>query len=460
MNNSRIGFEVIKKILEKYGPLLGSELNQKLRETMDISSAYARKIIQRATDNEVIFSTKPVSFGRGQYLYYLQHHNISDALQTALQKQRKGLHRIFQSLVHNKGRILTSEAIKISAAVTNRNFFPANEPKEKVLDNLLQLGIIKDISNYNEISYIIAKMQNISSEAELYPWYRRHMVNRLFALEAATWLERCNITAWNQTHIFDSEQNRVDFNGHLWDAVGFTYLYGFYESYYENEEKKKTPSFVFMEMLFHRQTYLEDVEGFVARIEMQSARMKNYKTGTRIIPILFYRTIEREAFEIAKEKGILLYSMRDWIGEFSVELFEYLVNPYYMDNDFSKKLETYLKSLQLLGGQYYNIYRELFIIKHSKAYLERGWNIRRHIHYRVGEDKFYADWLMFDHADTPVLCTFISKFLSKKEKEMLSFLENTFSKYQSIYSDVKGDFIKPKWMIFDEDGLYLQSPNS
>lgn len=445
---------IISNILQDEGPLLGSELNKILQDTLAVTPEYARKLIQRASNSNVIFSTKPVSFQRGQFLYYLEHQDISQEIINALKKQRKGLSRVIQSLIHQKGRMLKTESVKLSAAITNNDFFPNNISDEKVVEELFHLELINKVEEYQRIPYISSKVINANdSQTELFLLYRRHMVNRLFTLDALEWMERCNLVSWNQTLVFDTLQNRVDYNGQLWDAVGFTYLYGHYVTHYDSNEKIKTPSFVFIESIFHRQTYVEDVEGFISRIQMQDARMKNFKSGSRITPVLFYRSLEKEAFHLAKEKGLLLYQLKDWLGDFSLSLFEFLVNPYVENHD---QLSTqYCFLLNSLGLQQSHIYRELFVVTHADKFIQKEWAVRRHLHYLIENEPFYVDWLMFDKNDTPHICTFISKHSPNLHIQINEFVENTFSTFESIYHSLKG--VGVKWMIFDEEGLYLHS---
>ncbi|NSL52723.1 hypothetical protein [Calidifontibacillus erzurumensis] len=440
--------EHCKLILEENGPLLGSELNEQLQNKLQVSAVYARKIIQRANAKGIILSTKPVSFRHGQFLYYLKHHNISNILPNFLKQHRKGLNRVFSSLLHNKGEILQDEAYKIAASVTNNNFFPKNETTDKTLRDLKELTIIDNVETYNHISFIKASKRFFGQKEINFGSIRRHMINRIFTLDAIRWLEQTNLLAWNQSQVFNTNQRRVDFNGHLWDVVGFTYLYGHYEAKFESNQLTKIPSFVFIESIFHRQTYLEDIEGFVSRIEMQSARLKNNTTGSRITPILFYSFMDKEAFDYSKTKGLMMINSRGWLGEYAQELFEFLANP--TDNDLLTKCDYYLQLLHDRGFYQSHLMYELMKIKYAQHFILQGWKNRRHVHYEFNNELYYFDWLMYDTNNTAYLCLILSK-----DENINHFINNEFPTFKSVYKYYNNEQ-EFKWIIFDQDGNILK----
>ncbi len=441
-----------KKVLKETGPLLGSELNNKLQKTLNISAAYARKIIQRATAKGIILSTKPISFRHGQFLYYLEHQNISNVLPDMLKHQRKGLNRVFSSLLHNKGEILRDEAFKLAASITNSDFFPKNETTDKTLYDLKELNIINNIEKYNHASYLKASTRYFEHKKVNYSSYRRNMINRIHTLDAIRWLEQTNLLAWNQTQVFSTNQDRVDFNVHLWDAIGFTYLYGHYEAKYENNEVTKIPSFVYIESIFHRQTYLEDIEGFVTRIEMQSARMKNFATGSRITPVLFYSYMNKEAFEHSKSKGIMMINSRSWLGEYAQELFEFLSNP--QQNDILTKCDYFIKLLSDRSFHQSHLMYELMKIKFSQPLLSQGWKIRRHLHYELNNELYYFDWIMYDTKNTPYICVIIPEN-ELKEQNVKHFKNIEYPTFKSVYQYYDNEQ-EVKWMIFNQDGHFTK----
>lgn len=437
-------------LLKKHGPMLGSELSAKLQRELQISSDYARKIIQRASHKGLFLSSKPISFGRRQFLYYLENQDISSVLPDILKTNRKGLSRVAQSLKHYQGIIVKDEAIKISAGVINKNTFPNHDTFEKVLNQLSQLDIVKHETDYHFVSLLYGT-NNKSPNDFLFRFYRSHLINRLFTLEAIKWLEKMNMIGWDQSKVFDTKLNRVEYNGHLWDAVGYTYLYGHYIHEYVNNEIRKIPSFVFVESIFHREAYIEDLEGFNTRIEMQSGRIRNHPHRSRITPILLYRNMNKEAFDYAKSKGFMLINLHDFIGEYGTELFEFLVNPYKTKT--IKQCGSYIDLLNKRGLIGNFLLKELYTIRHSFGFKQKGWKIQRHYHYehRANNDKniHYADWIMYNQNNVPFICKIILKeemgHLSDYVKRLLAEVE-AFKKSHPRFNSVE-------WILFDEEGI-------
>ncbi|WP_042354227.1 hypothetical protein [Bacillus rubiinfantis] len=442
--------QITINILAENGPLLGSELKKLLQGKTELTDAYARKIIQRTTESGGILSTKPVSFQRGQFLYYLESQNPFDSLADVLKHKRKGLYRAFKGLLHNRGIASKSELHKWAASVTNASFFPKNDSIEKLEGELRYLSILHSEDNYNGVHYIRGNPNfNPSNEAYFYR-YRAEIINRLLLSEFINWLERSNMLAWKQTSILDMSLNRVDYNGHFWDAVGYTYLYGFYQTKYNQQDKEKTPSLVFIESNLHRHTYLEDIEGFCTRVEMQSARMKNFSVGSRILPILFYQSISNEAFDLAKTKGLLMFNARDWLGRNTNDLIDFLIAFPVKSNSTLERCNNLLSIVESQGRENSPILNELYIIKHSTIYTQKGWNCRRHVSYTIQDQSYFADWILFDQKGNPNLCFFISKKL--QEYIDMNRINNEVAFFQSIYDRLSIEKRKVGLMLFNELG--------
>lgn len=443
--------ELIIHILETNGPLLGSELKKQLQKSAEVTDSNARKIIQRTSDNGNILSTKPVSFQRGQFLYYLTTQNPLPNIKQILKEKRKGLNRVLQGLERHNGIASEYEIHKWASSITNPSFFPKNDTTQKIESELKHLSIIHTEEEYNKVKYVRTNSNLIVNKQIYFYRYRFEIINRILLLESINWLERTNMLAWKQTQLMDKNLKRVNYNGHLWDAVGYTYLFGYYQTEYANQEKGKIPSIAFIESLHHRNIYLEDIEGFCTRIEMQSARMKNYKAGSRILPILFYHSISKDAFDLAKSKGLLMLNIKDWLGHYSSPLIELLLsfpvkNRHTIDqcNDLISKIEMDGRELPLL-------LKELYIIKYCTSYTLRGWNCRRHVYYQYNDTEYLADWLMFDENDNPYLCFYTSKKLLGQDEE--NKIRSEIALFESIYNRLGFEEKEVGYMFFNEEGI-------
>ena len=68
--------------------LLGGDLVKRLNKDFGVTEANARKIIQRQVANKNIWSSAPLSFGKGEFLYYNLYKKPSRTIFKELLKER------------------------------------------------------------------------------------------------------------------------------------------------------------------------------------------------------------------------------------------------------------------------------------------------------------------------------------------------------------------------------------
>ena len=61
--------DFLSDLLSRERVLAGTDLVTRLCENFALKEPNARKILQRAVDNHVIKSSRPITFGKGQYIY-------------------------------------------------------------------------------------------------------------------------------------------------------------------------------------------------------------------------------------------------------------------------------------------------------------------------------------------------------------------------------------------------------
>lgn len=146
------------KILEKYGPLLGSELQKKLMKQSHISPTNARQICYRLKNEDKLLTTDPVKFTGNQVLYFLPRQDIRKKVKLILPNHAKTYHRLYQAFVEQDGFLLMSEFSKISAGIVDRQQEPNKRHKsvDKIFDEMVRLGLISKSISINETEVIIA----------------------------------------------------------------------------------------------------------------------------------------------------------------------------------------------------------------------------------------------------------------------------------------------------------------
>ena len=108
--------DFIIKILAKNFKV-SAELCKLLETEFNIKGDYARKIIQRTTKKGLIKSSTPLTFSKGQFVYFLPEEILTkEKIKEICKVYRPALFRLFDSLDNNQGIISYYEALKIVAS--------------------------------------------------------------------------------------------------------------------------------------------------------------------------------------------------------------------------------------------------------------------------------------------------------------------------------------------------------
>lgn len=390
-------------ILEEHGPLLGSELQKLLVVKFDMKPATARKAIEREYTNNLILSTKPVHFLHRQFMYYLPGQSISKKLETVLPDYKKSANRVLQSLLHNGGLLLKEEVIKVGAATMSKRLFSSNETADELMSSLKGLNIVTSPVIHQNIKYVQLSTsftnKEIDRNRQLFGRIRELHVNRLFIKWFIQWLQHQNMIGWNSE--FNEEGlYHTEFNDQLWDAVCFTYLYGFYRK----REDKKVPSPVLIEANVARILYEEDVEGFITRFKMQDARFQTAVYGERILPIIVANQISKRAFDLIKEEGIMTFQIERLLGKNVNQLISFLKNPW-SESDVEKTTHSWIEWIEENQYKKYmaEIFDELHFIKTANEMKENGYSM--HLHKRIiyQSDEYTIDWSLVNQKTKEVV---------------------------------------------------------
>ena len=96
--------------------LLAGELVDELRRRFNISEVYARKVIQRAAQTRIMNSSSPLTFGKGQNLYYGGDGVLDRCrIMSASKLSRPPLYRLLSVMEMQDGVISHFEAMKVAS---------------------------------------------------------------------------------------------------------------------------------------------------------------------------------------------------------------------------------------------------------------------------------------------------------------------------------------------------------
>ncbi|WP_070000517.1 hypothetical protein [Cellulosilyticum sp. I15G10I2] len=318
-----INYEMIcTKILQDNGPLLGSELQEYLISKTGVTENNARQVIYRLKNNNSLLTTEPVKFTRNQVIYFLPKQNIRNKLREVIPDHAQTIHRVYQALIEQDGFLHWSEFVKISAGVFNSEQVKDNKHKtvEKIFNDMLRLKLVKPIRKFNHDSFVIAHEGWVplinTNEIKLEERLRDLAFGKQFTGELLRWIERMNIAGWNSTHVAKEDDDEKGINGYYWDAYGFSYLWGLYESKNDSifsPTEEKTGSLIVIESVLYREMRMYDVSGFIARISVLYGKLKT-KNNFRIIPICFVQSIDEDALKAVRKRGIMIVSVTEVFG--------------------------------------------------------------------------------------------------------------------------------------------------
>ena len=104
-------------LLHEHLFLSAKDVHEKLIDKFTVTPDYARKIVGRAVAKRIITSSKPSTFGNGQFIYYCNTYLLDiDAIKKIVEKSRPPIYRLIGLLQLNDGIVSYYEALKITAA--------------------------------------------------------------------------------------------------------------------------------------------------------------------------------------------------------------------------------------------------------------------------------------------------------------------------------------------------------
>lgn len=312
-------------ILKSKGPLLGSELNKFLIERSGVTANNARQIIRRLKNQGAFSSTDPVKFKHNEVLYFLPSQNLKKKLKEVFPDHAVTLHRVYQALVEEQGFLFWSEFAKISAGVVDSSK-SERKTANAIFDDLYKLGMVKDIEDYNGIPIVVANKKWVSNvDASTTNKHKRNLdlsFSQQFTKDLVEWLEKMNLIGWNSSHITHVDDYEKGYNGFYCDAISYCYLWGLYRTNNKDElydpSREKAGSPVVVESILHRQTKRHDISGLINRVSNLYGPVKQ-DNNFKIIPICFVDSIESDAYELARTRGIMIMQLGDIFGTKIVE---------------------------------------------------------------------------------------------------------------------------------------------
>lgn len=300
--------------------LFSNELAERLNKKFGVTAENARKIIERAVSKNVIWSSKPLSFGKGRYYYFLPNNRPSREMIKLLAKDtRPPLYRLLQLLDESDGVITIHEALKVTSSPEEKSSSKVSLLKDMVND-LAKSMLVVEKTSVSGIKFILNRKEladNTLSQAFYEQAMNSHwdklQLDTLFIPDLLRWLKSCNIiSSWGQ---YKSRNNpsigvkQYDLN---WDAYAFTKTTGINPGNASESTEPEKQTMAAMDIVISRKYTMTDLNGFLSRIQITLNAVK--KSTRKVLPIILFHEIEDKALFTAQKLGFITFSLSKIYG--------------------------------------------------------------------------------------------------------------------------------------------------
>lgn len=337
----------------KINGMLGGDLNQLLISEFSIKPDNARKVIQRLCDDIIIWSTKPLSFGKGQYYYYLPGRSPSmDDIKLLFKVNRPPVYRLLQLIDDCDGVISFYEGLKVSSSPDESSNTKVSLLKD-IVNDLAKLKLVVERKDDFGVNFILKRLEIGNVELDYQTKIIKHKeslkIDSLFISDLMGWLLDVNLIATFGAHRSISNLGfGVNHNNLSWDAYAYTKATGINPGMASSSIARQKQTLVVIDCVISREYTLIDLDGFLSRIQINNNSVKEHLRRT--IPILFYHTMNDRVLNTAKKLGFIIFSLQKIYGKNIGKLILDIKSVYNENNEHLRKnIEVALERISASG---------------------------------------------------------------------------------------------------------------
>jgi hypothetical protein len=302
-------YDLVSK--EKF--IAASDLTLALKERYGVTDSNARKILQRTADSGLIVSSKPITFGKGQFVYMRPESHLDfDSIKSILKKYRPPLFRILQVMEENDGIISYYEALKLSASPEEKTSSKGT-PVTELIEMFVNLELVKIETDKYDIRYIIDKYKE-NTEQMMSFHHGKMVLDSMFIPDILKWLRNVNIID-NLKTVYRSKQNPSKgavHNSLAWDAYGYTKTTGINKIVGKKADIVDKQTLVVLDIILSREYTQADLDGFLSRVQVN---LNSVKDGQRkVMPIVFYKEISQKVQFTLSSLGFMAFDIGTVFG--------------------------------------------------------------------------------------------------------------------------------------------------
>lgn len=321
-----------------------------------VNNIYARKLLERSVKKRCIKSSAPLSFGKGQFVYFSKKEKLNkEIIKKIAFKFRPPLFRLLECIDKNEGIISYYEALKITASPINRQ-----SSKIDLLDDLIDdiqiFEIIYLKTDHNDVKYIILQSKQSKEVLLLSNHFRNLKTDATFVKDILDWLIKSNLILSLNTIYKNKNTPSIGavHNNLLWDAFGYTKTTGINPISSKLAIEKEKQTLVVVDIVISREYEQYDLDGFLSRIQIN---LNSVSTGIRkVMPIVIYKSCSEYLLNTLKSLGFLCYDIGSIYGSniFSIlsNVSKLHVNQGLINNeDFEKTIVETLETIKTSGQE-------------------------------------------------------------------------------------------------------------
>lgn len=296
------------QILNQDGPILGGDL-AKIMVTKEIcrTEASARKIIQRAREQNLIRSTDPVSFN-SSFLCYLDKHagEVYASSVIDLLSYRPPLNRIFKTTLANNGYITLGQVAKAACCSDGS---PESRTKrltcEETITQALALDLIEPDEDFHDLFRLGKAFGGPSSNR--YSFVKKLELEDELINSICTWLQHVYLFPRDTRKVREDSFNAIKFNQNWFDIQGAVYLGHRTE---RGSIKQSSQSFLVADILVYRRASEPDVDSFLCRIN----DLRNRWPKLLFAPVFISAGFSENAWNSLRKNQIAAVTTSDVFG--------------------------------------------------------------------------------------------------------------------------------------------------
>ncbi|WP_407306407.1 hypothetical protein [Desulfosporosinus sp. SB140] len=295
----------ISTILENRGPLMSGVLATELVNKFSISREAARKEISRASTP--IRKLKNITFDNNQKFLYLDAHftknEFFEKLLKNIKLNSKAYYYFINAIINNNGFISSREVATYSSSPIQP--LKGHKPADSIIKDLIYINLLIDNGDG------LLQMNPFLDIPQSYTRFKAlDLAKKTIMNDFYDWARKINLVSYNSGKLLEQIP---EFHKFQWSFTAPSYVKGL--------QKGKTPGFVVADVILGKQLLEEDIEYFLAKVNVISQS----KRHSLFIPVLITEGLEEKAFSRLKSAGVILGFIDKLFGKNYLETLRSLV---------------------------------------------------------------------------------------------------------------------------------------